>query len=133
MEKLMRQLKYCLWLSALLFSGATSALAQRGGDDAGAACGALGCGAFAIFYVLVLVLIFGGAIALIVFIVKFIRKDAVARGMPNADGIKWLGLLGLLGLLIYLLQRPQGNLTPCGSCGQQRMDGLTHCPQCGNA
>src|SRR5947208_834201 len=78
--------------------------AQSSDDPGGAACGALGCGVFGLVYLLFLVLIFGGAIALIVFVIKFIRRDAIARGLPNADSIKWLGLLGLLGLLIYLLQ-----------------------------
>ena len=126
----MNLLKRGLLLSSLLVGGAINVLAQ--GDDAGAACGALSCIGGGIIYLLFLAVVFGGAIALIVFIIKFIRKDAVARGMPNADSIKWLGLLGVLGLLIYLLQRPQGNVLPCPSCGQNRMDGLPRCPQCGN-
>lgn len=120
-------------VSPLLLANASFGLAQSRDDPAGAACGALGCGVFGLVYLLFLALIFGGAIALIVFVIKFIRKDATARGMPNADSIKWLGLLGLLGLLIYLLQRPQGNVVACPSCGKQRMDGLPNCPQCGNA
>ena len=127
----MNLLKRGLILSLVLLGQAVNAVAQ--GDDAGAACSALGCGAFAIIYVLMIVAMFGGAIALIVFVVRFIGRDATARGMPNADSIKWLGLLGLLGLLIYLLQRPQGNVLPCPSCGQQRMQGLPRCPHCGNA
>ncbi|HXD34656.1 MAG TPA: hypothetical protein VN643_26280 [Pyrinomonadaceae bacterium] len=127
----MNLLKRGLLLSSLLGGGAINVLAQ--GDDAGAACGALGCVGGGIIYLLFLAIVFGGVIALVVFIIKFIRKDAIARGMPNADSIKWLGLLGLIGLLIYLLQRPQGNITPCPSCGQNRMEGLQQCPQCGNA
>lgn len=127
----MNLLKRVLLLSAAVAGGAINAVAQ--GDEAGAACGALGCGAFAIVYLLIILAVFGGAIALIVFIIKYIRKDAMARGMPNADSIKWLGLLGLLGLLIYVLQRPQGNVSPCPSCGQNRMEGLPRCPHCGNA
>jgi hypothetical protein len=126
--------KRLIALLTIITVSAVNTFAQRSGDDpAGAACGALGCGVFGLVYVLFLVAIFGGAIALIVFIVKFIRKDAIARGMPNADSIKWLGLLGLLGLLIYLLQRPQGNCAPCPSCGQNRMQGLPVCSWCGNA
>jgi hypothetical protein len=93
----------------------------------------LGCGVFAIVYIVILAVVLGGAIALIVFVIKWIKRDATARGMPNADSIKWLGLLGLLGLLIYLLQRPQGNVMPCPGCGQNRMQGLPQCPHCGNA
>jgi len=123
--------KRALALSVLLIGGVVNAFAQ--GDDAGAACGALGCGVFALVYVAIIVISLGGAVALIVFVVKFIRRDAFARGMPNADSIKWLGLLGLLGLLIYLLTRPQGNVLPCPACGLQRMQGLPNCPHCGNA
>ncbi len=120
-----------LWL-LIVTSSATLTLAQSG-DGGGEACGALGCGVFAIFYILIILVVLGGAVALIVFVIRFIKKDATSRGMPNADSIKWLGLLGLLGLLIYLLQRPQGNVLPCPSCGQNRMQGLPTCPHCGNA
>lgn len=127
----MNFLKRAMTLSLALISVAVNAFAQ--GDDAGAACGALGCGVFALVYIAIIVGSVGGAIALVVFVVKFIRRDAIARGMPNPDSTKWLGLLGLLGLLIYLLTRPQGNVVPCPACGQQRMQGLPTCPQCGNA
>lgn len=128
----MKKIKSLLVLLLIVASSTTLVLAQSssGGGDA---CGALGCGAFALVYILFIVAIFGGAIALIIFVIKFIRRDAFARGMPNADSIKWLGLLGLLGLLIYLLQRAQGNVVPCPSCGGNRMQGLPHCPHCGNA
>jgi hypothetical protein len=130
----MHPIKRLMFLFLVLTSSTALVMAQRSsGDPEGAACGLLGCGAFAIFYILLIAVMLGGAIALIVFIIKFIRKDAFARGMPNADSIKWLGLLGLLGLLIYLLQRPQGNILPCPSCGQNRMQGLPQCPHCGNA
>lgn len=128
----MKQIKNLLLLLLTVTSTATLTLAQSR-NDGGEACGALGCGAFGLLYLLFILAIFGGAIALIVFVIKYIRRDAFARGMPNADSIKWLGLLGLLGLLIYLLQRPQGNVMPCPSCGQNRMQGLPRCPHCGNA
>ncbi len=111
----------------------TASLAKADGDAAGAACGALTCGAFGIVYILILAVSLAIPVVIIVIVIKFIRKDAVSRGMPNADSIKWLGLLGLLGLVIYLLQRPQGNCLPCPSCGQSRMQGLPNCPHCGNA
>ena len=125
--------KRLAFVASLALSVTATCLAQSSDDPAGAACGALTCGAFGLVYLLFLVGIFGGAIALIVFVIKFIRRDAIARGMPNADSIKWLGLLGLLGLLIYLLQRPQGNTAPCPACGRSRMQGLPSCPHCGNA
>jgi hypothetical protein len=119
----------------LLITAASSAslVAAQSSSGGGEACSALACGVGGIMYLVILLLCLAIPIALIIFVVKYIRKDAVARGMPNADSIKWLGLLGLLGLLIYLLQRPQGNVVPCPSCGQNRMQGLPQCPQCGNA
>jgi hypothetical protein len=127
----MKRLNTLALMLSTFTGSATLAAAQS--NDGGAACGALGCGAFALIYIGILAAVFGGAIALIIFIIKFIGRDAIARGMPNANGIKWLGLLGLIGLLIYLLQRPQGNVTPCPSCGLSRMQGLAQCPHCGNA
>ena len=100
---------------------------SRNGDPA-AACGAAGCGI--VVWLIMMVVVFGIAIGVIVFIVKWIGKDATSRGMPNAQSIKWLGLLGLLGLLIYLLQRAQGNTFPCPHCGKPRMQGLPQCPHC---
>jgi hypothetical protein len=118
-----------LLLPLIITSTPTLALAQSGGDAAGCALAAF----FIIIYILILAVCMAIPIALIIFIVKWIRKDATSRGMPNADTIKWLGLLGLLGLVIYLLQRPQPNISPCPSCGQSRMQGLPVCPHCGNA
>lgn len=117
-------------LLALCLQGAgISAFGQssRNGDPA-AACGAAGCGI--VVWLIMMVVIFGIAIGVIVFIVKWIGKDATSRGMPNAQSIKWLGLLGLLGLVIYLLQRPAGNAFPCPHCGRPRMQGLPQCPSC---
>jgi hypothetical protein len=122
------------WLLLTLTCCGIVAFAQsNGGDAAGAACSLLACGAGGIFYIFILVLAFAIPVAIIIVIIKFIRKDAVSRGMPNADSIKWLGLLGVLGLVIYLLQRPQVMVMPCQHCGQSRMQGLPTCPHCGNA
>lgn len=129
---LMKKTELLMFLFTLA-STPIMAFAQRDGDAAGAACGALTCGAFGVVYVLILAVSIAIPIVIIVVVVKFIGKDATARGMPNANSIKWLGLLGLLGLIIYLLQRPQGNVLPCPSCGQNRMQGLPQCPHCGNA
>ena len=128
----MKHTKSLLLMLLTATSSATLTLAQSS-SGGGEACSAFGCGAFGLLYLLFLLAILGGAVALIVFVIKFIRRDAFSRGMPNADSIKWLGLLGLLGLLIYLLQRPQGNVSACPSCGQNRMQGLPRCPHCGNA
>lgn len=110
---------------------ATVALAQdNGAGGAGAACGMMACGV--IVWILVIAAILAVFIGLIVFIFKFIKNDATARGMANAGSMAWLALLGLVGLLIYLLQRPQGEVVPCPSCGKKRMQGLPRCPNCGN-
>lgn len=125
----MKQFSGSALILACLHVLSVSAFAQRrGGDDPAAACGAAGCGI--IVWLVMMVVIFGIAIGVIVFIVKWIGKDARSRGMQNADSIKWLGLLGLLGLVIYLLQRPQGNAFPCPHCGRPRMQGLPQCPSC---
>ncbi|HEY0429583.1 MAG TPA: hypothetical protein VGC76_17515 [Pyrinomonadaceae bacterium] len=119
-------------LSLLLLSLPIFAQRRNDADDtAAAACGTVGCGAFAIVYLLIILVMLGGAVAIVIFIFKYIKKDAIARGdNPNKS---WFALLGLLGLLIYVLTRPQGNVMPCPSCGQPRMQGLPRCPHCGNA
>jgi hypothetical protein len=108
----MKKLSGFFWTIFCLLSLSIPHFAQSrsGGGDAGLACGMFGC-MFFIWAAFILAII-GGAVALIVFIIKWIKKDALSRGMPNADSIKWLGLLGLLGLVIYLLQRPDGRMPP---------------------
>jgi len=122
-----------LTLSFLVVASSTTLVAAQSSSGGGEACSALACGVGGIMYLVILLLCLAIPIALIIFVVRYIGKDAIARGMPNASSIKWLGLLGLLGLLIYLLQRPQGNVAPCPHCGGNRMQGLPNCPQCGNA
>jgi uncharacterized membrane protein len=126
----MKKIESLMVLLLTLMSTATSTFAQAGDDGSGAACGVLGCGI--VLYLLVIAAMLAISITIIVLIYRFIKRDATARGMTNASTMAWLALLGLLGLLIYLLQRPQGNLMPCPSCGQNRMQGLPRCPHCGN-
>ena len=118
---------------SLLFSifafSSTLVFAQSDGDaSGGAACGIVACGM--LFYFLIIAVMLGISVTIIVLIFKFIKRDALARGMPNATAVPWFALLGLMGLVIYLLMRPQGNVMPCPSCGQQRMQGLQTCPHC---
>ena len=114
-------------LLLLTFSLSTTvAFAQ---DDSGAACGIVACGM--LFYLLMIAVMLGISVLIIVLIFKFIKRDALARGMPNANAMPWLALAGLMGLLIYVLIRPQGNVMPCPACGLQRMQGLQTCPHCG--
>ncbi len=104
-------------------------LAFAQSDSDGAACGIVACGM--LFYLLMIAVMLGISVLIIVLIFKFIKRDALARGMPSASTMPWLALAGLMGLLIYVLLRPQGNVMPCPSCGQQRMQGLQTCPHCG--
>ena len=72
-------------------------------------------------------------LAIQIFIMIWVYKDAKARGMDNA--VLWLVIVlitGLIGLVIYLFVRPKGETMPCPSCGKKRMTGLPRCPNCGN-
>jgi len=111
----------------LLFAVST-VLAQdstRGDDAAGAAGALIGgtCGCI------------GGLIGLAIwiFLIVYVYRDAKARGMDNAVLLTIVtAFTGLLGLIIYLLMRPKGNLVACPSCGKKRLEGLAKCPSCGN-
>lgn len=64
-------------------------------------------------------------------ILFWLAKDAKSRGM---DGAMWLFLIfftGVIGLAIYLFSRPQGRLTQCHNCGNNRMEASIKCPHCG--
>jgi len=128
----MKRIERLILFLLTLTSTAIVSLAQSGDGDPGAACGVVGCGIVGVIYLLVIAVMLAFFITIIVLIFRFIKRDALARGMPNASSMPWLALLGLLGLLIYLLMRPQGNVLPCPSCGKTRMQGLPVCPHCGN-
>ena len=119
-----------LSLFLLIFAVSSTLVFAQSDEDAaaGAACGIMACGM--LFYFLIIAVMIGISVTIIVLIFKFIKKDALARGMPNATAMPWLALAGLMGLLIYVLIRPQGNVMPCPACGQQRMQGLQTCPHC---
>lgn len=126
-------MKKLLSTSLGLLCAAAPVLAQQRHDpnaDAGAACGVAACGI--VVWLIMFVLMIGVTITVDVIIFKFIKRDAIARGLPPTTSMPWLCLLGLLGLLIYVLQRPQGNVVPCHVCGKNRMQGLQRCPNCGN-
>ncbi len=96
-------------------------------DAAGAAAGGimtLGCCFTFIFLPILLV-------AVNIAILFWVAKDAKSRGM---DGAMWLFLIfftGVIGLAIYLFSRPQGQLTQCHNCGNNRMEASIKCPHCG--
>jgi putative membrane protein insertion efficiency factor len=91
---------------------------------AAAACG-LGC---------VTTILFGlVSLAVHVFLIVWVFKDATARGDPNA--VLWPILsffFPLVGLIVYLAVRPKGDMSPCGACHKQRLSTLTVCPHCKN-
>ena len=88
-------------LSLLLLTMASTSTVAFADDGTGVAC------AGGIVVLVIWLVVLAVTVGVVIFIIKWIKKDATARGMANADSIKWLGLLGLLGLLIYVLQRPK--------------------------
>jgi hypothetical protein len=80
--------------------------------------------------ILVPIIYFALNIALLV----WVARDAKARGMDSS--VLWMILVmftSVIGLGIYLLSRPQGNVTTCDSCGNKRLEASAQCPHCGNA
>jgi hypothetical protein len=99
------------------------------GEDAEAcaACGTCGLG----FGMLLLIPI--AILALNIVLLIWVARDAKARGMDNA--VLWMILVmvtSVVGLIIYLFSRPKGNLIPCPSCGNKRLQASAKCPHCGN-
>jgi len=108
-----------------------SALAQDdngAGAAAGAASSAFGCAACGGFLVIIPIVFIALGIALLV----WVARDAKSRGMDSS--VLWMLLVfftNIIGLIIYLLARPQGNLTPCANCGNKRLQASVKCPHCG--
>jgi len=72
-------------------------------------------------------------LAIWLFLVIWVYKDAKSRGMDNAVLLTIVtAITGLLGVIIYLLMRPKGNLVKCPSCQKKRLEGSAKCPHCGN-
>jgi len=93
----------------------------------------LGCGACAGCAALIPVVIVG-IVVLHIALLVWVARDAKARGMDSA--VVWMILVmctGLLGLIIYMFSRPQGNVLPCSSCGNKRLQAIARCPHCGHA
>lgn len=112
-------------LPAGLFLLAVSALAQNVPDSASTAEGCAACSTFLLIPVVIVVL----DIALLV----WVARDAKARGMDSA--VLWMLLVfftSFVGLIIYLFSRPQGNVIPCGNCGNKRLQASLKCPHCGS-
>jgi hypothetical protein len=76
-------------------------------------------------------IIFIVILAVSVFIMVWVYKDAKSRG---TEPILWLILVFVtswVGLLIYYFVRPQGVLSACHNCGKPKLETLTQCPHCG--
>jgi hypothetical protein len=105
-------------------------LAQAGepGDaEACAVCGTCGLGMGVVLAIPLAIL------ALNVALLIWVARDAKARGMDNA--VLWMILVmvtSVIGLVIYIYSRPKGELVPCASCGNQRLQASAQCPHCGN-
>lgn len=113
-----------------LFFG-TALLAQSGGSgdaEACAACGTCGVG------VGVIIFIFLAILALNIALLIWVARDAKSRGMDSS--VLWMILVmvtGPIGLIIYIYSRPKGQLVPCPSCGNKRLEASAQCPHCGNS
>jgi putative membrane protein insertion efficiency factor len=100
--------------------------AKQAAKAIGAACagGTLWCG-----FVVVMGLVY---LTVKIIIMVWAFKDAKARGDQNA--VLWPVLIFFLtpviGLVIYLVARPKGEFSPCGSCHQKRLTTLVKCPHC---
>ena len=71
-------------------------------------------------------------LAIWIFLIVFVYRDAKARGMDNAVLLTIVtAITGLLGFIIYLLMRPKGNLVACPHCQKKRLEGSAKCPHCG--
>lgn len=118
-------MKRALPLLSFLFLAA-NLFAQDSSNDAASAAGALIGGTCGCICGLV-------GLAIWIFLIIFVYKDAKARGMDNAVLLTIVtALTGLLGFVIYLLMRPKGNLVLCPSCQKKRLEGSAKCPHCGN-
>ena len=121
MKRFLPTLPFLFAVTNLLAQDSTPEDAAKGGAVAGLIGGTCGC-------------IFGlVGLAVWIFLVIWVYKDAKSRGMDNAVLLTIVtAITGLLGLIIYLLMRPKGNLVPCPSCQKKRLEGSAKCPHCGN-
>lgn len=82
----------------------------------------------------VMLLIPIGILAINIYLLVWVSKDAKARGLDNS--VLWMIVVlvfSLAGLVVYLLSRPKGELMACSTCGNKRLQTSARCPSCGNA
>lgn len=92
-------------------------------DDAAGAAACAGCGGF----IFVIFTLFALNIALLI----WVARDAKSRGMDGS--ILWMLLVmftSVIGFVIYMLSRPQGELTQCPTCRGKRLRVSAICPHC---
>lgn len=100
---------------------------NRAAAEEAAACGSCGAGCG------ILLLVPVALLALNIALLIWVARDAKSRGMDSA--VSWMALVmftGPIGLIIYIMSRPQGNLTLCEECGNRRLQASKRCPHCGN-
>ena len=106
-------------------------LAQSAGSGDAEACAACGtCGAG----IGVIIFIFLAILALNIALLVWVARDAKSRGMDSS--VLWMILVmvtGPIGFIIYIYSRPKGQLVPCPSCGNKRLEASAKCPHCGNS
>jgi len=64
----------------------------------------------------------------------WVAGDARARGMDGS--FFWMAFVACTlfgGLLIYLMVRPAGNVVPCSTCENKRLEVSALCPHCAHA
>lgn len=69
-------------------------------------------------------------LALYVWMVVWVYRDASARGVSGSAWAFVVFLFSILGLVIYMIQRPKGNLVVCSNCSKLRPDQSWVCPHC---
>ena len=96
-------------------------------DTAGAIAGLVGGGVCCF-------VVWGGMIAVWLFVAIWIMRDAKSRQSPNATLVTVLGWLTWpIGLIVHLATRPKGKVVPCPHCKKNRLEGSATCPHCGQA
>lgn len=98
------------------------------------ACGGTGCAAAlggTTFFIVAIIVVLTGMMALNIALLVFVARDAKSRGMDSA--VIWMMLAmatGPVGLMLYIFSRPQGQLVICEECGNTRLKARKRCPHC---
>ncbi len=61
----------------------------------------------------------------------WMARDAKTRGLEPAMWLIMTFFTGPIGFAYYLFSRPQGMLTQCHNCGNNRLEASLKCPHCG--